>query len=150
MSLGPSTIILLSLHTCILPLLKTTVQSASHSTGTDMRDWSISLNPCAFCISTGSSGDSCNCLVVTKSIVFVLATTTLVSSCGSSFPRYLCLLARNMRVATESGWPFGMFLLFNVSSNLEVRVDKQVMLSLHVFVTAAAYDICLLLHEVEV
>ena len=52
-----------------------------------------------------------------------------------------------MLVTTESGWPCGMFLLFNISLNVEVRVDKLVILSLYVFVTAAAYDIYLLLLE---
>ena len=37
-SLAPSIIILLSLITCTLPLLKTTVQLVSHSTGTDIND----------------------------------------------------------------------------------------------------------------
>ena len=79
-SLGPSIIILLSLITCTLPLLKTTVQSASHSTGIDINDQSISLNPCAFCASIGSSGASCSCRVVTEFIVFVLVTNLVVLS----------------------------------------------------------------------
>ena len=79
-SLGPPIIILLSLITCTFFFLNTTVQSASHSTGTDINDRSISLNPCAFCASIGSSGASCSCLVVTEFIVFVLATPTLISS----------------------------------------------------------------------
>ena len=148
-SLGPSIMILLSLITFTQSLLKTTVQLASHSTGTDINDRSISLNPCAFCASIGRSGDSCNCLVVTEFIVFVFATPTLISSCCSSFPRYLCLFARNMLVAAESGWPCGMDLLSNISLNLVVRVDRHVILLLYAFVTAAAYDICLLLREDE-
>ena len=107
--LGPSIIILLSLYTCTLPLLKTTVQSASHSTGTAIIEPSISLNLCPFCASIGSSGASYSCQVVTESIMFVLATPTLISSCCSSFPKYLCLLARIMLVAAESGWSCGMF-----------------------------------------
>ena len=146
-SLGPSITNLLSFYTCTLHLLKTKVQSVSRSTDTDISDWSILLNPCAFCASAGSSGDSYNCLVVTESIVFVLATPTLVFSCGSSFLRNLCLLARNMLVAAVLGCPYGMFLLFNIFLNLIVRVDRRVILSLYVFVTAAAYDICLLLLE---
>ena len=149
-SLGPSINILLSLYTCILPLLKTTVQSASHSTSTDINEQFISLNLCPFYTSAGSSGASCSYRVVSEFIVFVLATPTLIFSCCSSFPRYLCLLARNMLVATESGWPCGMFLLFSISLNLEVRIDRRVILSLYVFVTATAYDICLLLREDEV
>ena len=102
-SLGPSMMILFSLMTCTFFFLNTTVQSASHSTGTDISDRSISLNPCAFCASTGSSDASCSCLVVTEFIVLVLATPTLIFSCCSAFPRYLCLFARNMLVAAESG-----------------------------------------------
>ena len=78
-SLGPSIIILFSLITCTFFFLNTTVQSASHSTGTDISDRSISLNPCAFCASIGSSGASCSCRVVTEFIVLVLATPTLIS-----------------------------------------------------------------------
>ena len=110
-SLGPLIIILLSLITCTLSLLKTTMQSASHSIGTDINDQSISLNLCAFCASISSSSSSCICLVVTEFIVFIFATPTLISSCRSSFPRYLCLLARNRLVAAESEWPCGMNLL---------------------------------------
>ena len=55
-----------------------------------------------------------------------------------------------MFVAAESGWPCSVFLLFIISLNLEVRVDRCVILSLYVFVAAAAYDICLLLGEDEV
>ena len=146
-SLGFSMIILLSLYACIMPFLKTMVQFASHSTGTDITVRSILSNPCPFCASTCSSGDSCSCQVVTESIVFELATPTLVSSCGSSFPGCLCLLDRNMLIAAESGCPCGMFLLFNISLNLEVRFDRRVTLSLYISVTAAAYDIWLLLLE---
>ena len=60
------------------------------------------------------------------------------------------MLARNMLVAAESGWPCGMVLLFNISLNLVVRVDRRVILSLYASITAAAYDICLLLREDEV
>ena len=109
-----------------------------------IRDSSISLNPCAFCASIGSSGASCSCLVVTEFIVLVLATPTLISSCFSDLPRYLCLFARNMLVAAESGWPSGVGLLLSSALKLFVRVDKRMVLSL-LFVTAAAYDICLLL-----
>ena len=42
------------------------------------------------------------------------------------------------------------FILFYISLILEVRVDKSVILSLYVFITAAAYGICLLLCEDEV
>ena len=108
---------------------------------------SISLNSCPFYASAGSSGDSCSCRVVTESIVLVLAKPTLVSSCGSSVPSYLCLFERNMLVAAESGCPCGVFLLCNISLNLDVRVDRRVILSLYVFVTIAAYNICLLLLE---
>ena len=55
-----------------------------------------------------------------------------------------------MLVAAESGWPCGIDLLSNISLNLVVRVDRCVILSLYVFVTAAAYDIYLLLREDEV
>ena len=79
-SLGLSIRILLSFYTCTLPLLKTTVQSVLYNTGTDISDRSISLNLCAFFVSAGSFDDSCNYLAVTESIVFVLATPTLVSS----------------------------------------------------------------------
>ena len=41
-----------------MPLLKTTVQSASHSTGTDISVRSILLNSCPFCTYVGSSGDT--------------------------------------------------------------------------------------------
>ena len=81
--------------------------------------------------------------------MFVLAEPTLVSFCGSSFLKYLCLLDRNMLVAAESGCPCGMDLSYNFALNLCVRVDRRVILSLVAFVTAAAYDICLLLHEDE-
>ena len=97
---------------------------------------SISLNPYTFCAPVGSCSDSYSCQVVTESIVFVLATPTLVALCGSSFLRYLCLLDRNMRVAAESEYPCGMFLLFNISLNLEVRFDQRIILLLYVFVTA--------------
>ena len=82
--------------------------------------------------------------------MFVLATPTLISSCRSSFPRYLCLLDRNMLVAAESGCPCGMVLSFNIAMNLFVRVDRRDILLLVAFVTAAAYDICLLLLEDDV
>ena len=74
--------------------------------------------------------------------MFVFATPTLISSWSSFFPRYLCLLARNMLVAAEPGCPTGMVfvLLLNISSNLFVRVDRHVILSANVLVTAAAYD----------
>ena len=75
-SLGPSMMTLLSLITCTISLLKTTVQLASHNTGTNINDQSVSLNPCAC---TGSSGAICSCLVVTEFIVFLLATPTLIS-----------------------------------------------------------------------
>ena len=103
------------------------------------------MNSCPLCASAGGSGDSCSYRVVTESTVLVLATPTLVSSCGCSVPRYLCLFDRNMLVAAESGCPCGVFLLFNISLNLDVRVDRRVILSLYVFATAAAYNICLLL-----
>ena len=35
-------------------------------------------------------------------------------------------------------------LLFNISLNLQVRFGRRVILSLYVYVTTAAYDICLL------
>ena len=146
-SLGPSMIILLSLYTYILSLLRTMVQFASHSTGTDISEQSILLNPYPFCASAGSSCDSCSCLVVTESIMFVLATSTLVSSCGSLFEGICVFLARYMLIVAELECPCGMFLLFNISLNLEVRVDRRVILSLYVFVTAASYDMCLLLLE---
>ena len=107
-------------------------------------------SPWAFWASIGSSGASCSCLIVTEFIVLVLATPTLISSWSNSFPRYLCFLARNMLVAAESGWPSGMALSFNIVLNLLVRVDRRVILSLKLFVTAAAYDICLLLLEDDV
>ena len=106
---------------------------------------SILLNPCPFCASTSSSGDSSSYWVVTESIVFVLATPALVSLWDSSLPRYVCLVDRNMLVAAESGCPYGMFLLFNISLNSEVRFDRRVILSVYIFVTVAAYDTCLLL-----
>ena len=87
--------------------------------------------------------------MVTEFIVFVLATPTLISPCRSSFPRCLCLLDRNMLVAAESGCPCGMVLAFNIDVNLFVRVDRRDILVL-VAVTAAAYDICLLLLEDDV
>ena len=135
----------LSLITCTISFLNTTVQFASHSTGTDMSDRSISLNPCAC---TGRSGASCSCLVVTEFIVFVFATPTLISSCRSSFPRCLCFLDRNILVAAESGCPCGLGVSFDFALILCVRVDRRVILSL-VADNAAAYDICLLLHEGE-
>ena len=82
--LWPSMTIFLSLNTCTLPLLNTTVQSAPHSNGTDISVRSNSLNPCPVCACIGSSGYSCSCQVVIESILFVLSTPTLVSSCGSS------------------------------------------------------------------
>ena len=145
MSLGPSIITLLSFITWTSPLLKTTVQLASHSTGTEINDRSISLNPCAC---TGRLGASCSWRVVTEFIVFVLATPTLISSCRSSFPRCLCFLDRNMLVAAESGCPCGTVLSFNIAMNLFVSVDRRVILLLVAFVTAAAYDICLLEDDV--
>ena len=87
--------------------------------------------------------------MVTEFIVFVLATPTLISSCRSSFPRCLCLLDRNMLVAAESGCPCGMVFAFNIAVNLFVRVDRRDLLVL-VAVTAAAYDVCLLLLEDDV
>jgi len=103
-------VLILKVHyACTLPLLNTIVQSASYSIGTNISVRSISLNPCPFCASAGSSGDSCSCQVVTESVVFVIATPTLVSSCGSSSTRYLCLLDRNRLVAAESGCPCGIF-----------------------------------------
>ena len=92
--------------------LKTTVQSASHNTGTEISVLSILLNPWPICVSAGSSGDNCSCLVVTESIVVVFAHPTLVSSCGSTVPRYLCAFVRKLLVAAESGWPYG-FTLFS-------------------------------------
>ena len=144
-SLGPLITILLSLNTCTLSLLNTAVQYASYSTGTDISMRSISLNPCPFCASAGSSGDSCSCQVVTQSIVFVLATLTLVTSCGSLLPRYLCLLDRNILVAAKSGCPCGNLLLFIIALNLEIRVDRRDTLLLCTVATAAAYNVCLLL-----
>ena len=82
--------------------------------------------------------------MVTEFIVLVLATPMLISSCWSSFPRCLCLLDRNMLVAAESGCPCGMVLAFNIDVNLFVMVDRRDLLVL-VVVTAAAYDVCLLL-----
>ena len=111
MSLGPSIMTLSSLNTWTFPFLNTTVQFASHSTGTDISVRSMSLNPCPFCAPAGNSDDSLSCLVVVASIVFVLATPTLICSCGSSSPRYLCLLDRNRLVAAESGCPCGILLL---------------------------------------
>ena len=77
--------------------------------------------------------------------MFVLATPTLIFSCCSAFPRYLCLFARNMLVAAESGWPCGVVRLVSSALNLFVRVDKRLLL-----VTAAAYDMCLLVLEDDV
>ena len=145
-SLGPSINIFLPLITCTLPFSKITVQSASHNTSTDINDLSIFLNPCAFYASIGSSGASSgasySCRVVIEFIVFVFATPTFISSCSSSFPIYLCLLARNILVAAKSGCPTVMVfvLLLNLSLNLFVRVDRRVILSPHVLVTTAAYD----------
>ena len=51
-----------------------------------------------------------------------------------------------MLVAAESGWPCGVDWSVSSALNLFVRVDKRVVLSL-LFVTAAAYDICLLIRE---
>ena len=122
-----------------------------YSKGTDINDRSIFLNPCAFCASIGSSSASCSRLVVTKFILFVFATLTLISSWHSSFLRYLCLLARNKLVAAESEWLCGMSLLSNISLNLVVRIDRRIILLLYTFVTtAAAYNICLLLCKDEV
>ena len=144
-SRGPSMMILFALITCTFFFLNTTVQSASHSTGTDINDLSISLNPCAFCASIGSSGASCSCRVVTEFIVLVLATPTLISSWCSASPRCLWLFDKNMLVAAESGWPCGVVWLVSSALNLFVRVDNRVVLSVLLLVTAAAYDICLLL-----
>ena len=101
-----------------------------------------SLNPCLFCASAGSSGDSCSCWVVTEFIVFVLSTPRLVSSCGSSLLRYLCLLDRNRLVAAESGCPCGMLLLFMIDLKLDVGVDRRDILLLSTVTTTAAYNIC--------
>ena len=54
-----------------------------------------------------------------------------------------------MLVAAESGWPCGVDWLISTALMLFVRVDNRVVLSL-VFVTAAAYDICLLIREGDV
>ena len=142
-SRGPSMIILFALITCTFFFLNTTVQSASHSTGTDISDRSISVNPCAFCASIGRSSASCSCRVVTEFIVLVLATPTLISSCCSALPRCLCWFDRNMLVAAESGWPCGVVWLVGSALNLFVRVDKRMVLLL-LLVTAAAYEIGLL------
>ena len=53
-----------------------------------------------------------------------------------------------MLVAAESGCPCGTDLSYNFALMLCVRVDRRVILSL-VADNAAAYDICLLLHEDE-
>ena len=140
--LGPLIIILLPLITYTLPLLKIAVQSASHNTGTDVNDRFISLNPCALFSSSGTSGASCSCRVVTEFIVFAFANLILISSWWSSFPRYLWLLAKNILVTAKLGCPTGMVfvLLLNISLNFAVRVDRHGILSSNVLVTAAVYD----------
>ena len=54
-----------------------------------------------------------------------------------------------MLVAAESGWPCGVDWLISSALMLFVRVDNRVVLLL-VFVTAAAYDIRLLIREDDV
>ena len=55
-----------------------------------------------------------------------------------------------MLVAAESGCPCGVGWSISSALNLFVRVDKRVVLSVLLLVTAAAYDICLLIREDDV
>ena len=72
----PSIIILLFLITCTFCFPNSTWQPASHNTGTDMRDLSISLNACPCCAVAGRSGGKLSCLVVVEFIVVLLAQST--------------------------------------------------------------------------
>ena len=54
-----------------------------------------------------------------------------------------------MLVAAESGWPCGVDWVISSALMLFVRVDNRIVLLL-LFVTAAAYDICLLVREDDV
>ena len=69
LSRGPLNINLSFLKICMFCFLNTTVQFASHSTGTEISVLSNPLKPWPFCVAAGSSGDNYSCRVVTESIV---------------------------------------------------------------------------------
>ena len=75
-SLSPSIITLLFFITCTFCCLKITSHPASHNTGTDMSDLSISLNACPCYAVAGRSGDKLSCLVVVEFIVVLFAQST--------------------------------------------------------------------------
>ena len=136
-SRSPSIMTLLFLITCTLCSPKSTWQPASHSTGTETSDLSISLKACPCCAMAGRCGERFNCLVVVEFIVVLFAHRTPNCSWWIVVPSVLCFLARNVPVAAVSGWPCGMLLVIGCS--FAVRLISLLLLLL---VTAAAYDMC--------
>ena len=68
------------------------------------------------------------CQVVTESMVFVFATSTFVSSCGSSLPRCLWFLAKKLFVAAELGYPCG---IFDLGNKYRMRKDSIENIQIH-------------------
>ena len=110
--LSPLIFILLSLITCKLCSPNTALHLASHNTGTDTSDLSISLDICFFCVAGGRSSDRLNRHVVAEFIVVLIVHSTPVCPWSSSFPRYLCCLEKKVPVAAVLECPCCILLFY--------------------------------------